>query len=590
MTAAYQTHGGDHLAEVLLRWSCPAIFTLCGGHISPILVAARSRGIAIVDVRDEATAVFAADAMGRLTGVPGIAAVTAGPGLTNTLTALQNAKQAQSPLVLLGGAAPTVLQGKGALQDIAQLPVVAPHVKWSRRISYCAQLLPALEEGLYQALTGVPGPVFLECPVDLLYPETTVRQWYLSSSGKSLMAKLTQLYLRWHLYRMFRPGSASPFSPGPRPVNRPYPQPDFRQLQWPDSRQLQHAVQFLNKAQRPLLLVGSQAVTDAVQAEQLAEVVTRLKIPCYLSGMARGLLGRSHPLHIRHQRRQALKETDCLILAGVPCDFRLDYGRSIAAKAKRIVLNRSRKDAFLNQRPHLWLAGPVVRSLQALADNYAPAASLLEWQTRLRQRDSLRSDEIASAAAACEQGINPVALFQLIDELAAPQATFIADGGDFVATAAYVLQARHPLGWLDPGVFGTLGVGAGFVLGVWQARPQEQIWLLLGDGASGFSLSEFDTFVRHGVPVIAVVGNDACWSQIARDQVKILHDPVGTTLARTDYHRVAEGFGATGILVKNIAEVGPALLQAQELASRGKPVLLNCWLAASDFREGSLSI
>ncbi|MBS2035757.1 thiamine pyrophosphate-binding protein [bacterium] len=569
-------HGGDRLAEVLARNGCPALFTLCGGHISPILSAARARGLRVLDVRDEATAVFAADAVGRLTGRPGVAAVTAGPGLTNTLTALKNAQLAQSPLVLLGGAAPTVLQGRGALQDIAQLPVVRPHVKWARRVRRSAELAPLLEEALVRAVEGVPGPVFLECPVDLLYPEATVRDWYLQGGGKSLSARLTRLYLRWHLYRMFRPGRPGRVEPAALPeINH---------------SALERALGLLLQARQPLLLVGSQALANAPEAGQLAESITRMGLPCYLSGMGRGLLGPQHPLQLRQQRRLALKETDCLVLAGVPCDFRLDYGRPINSRAQIISLNRSRHDAFLNRRPQVWVEGDAAQSLKELAGKLSPRPEWQGWLQTLRQRDQLREDEIQSKAAPAQGLVNALALCQAIEEMASPQALFVADGGDFVATAAYILRPRQPLSWLDPGVFGTLGVGAGFALGSCVARPGAEIWLLLGDGASGFSLSEFDTFVRHRIPVIAVVGNDACWSQIARDQVKILNDPVGTTLARTDYHKVAEGFGASGILVQGPDEVRPALTRARALASQGQPVLINCWLASSDFREGSLSM
>ena len=576
MSDSLPLHGGDRLAEVLSEKGCPALFTLCGGHISPILSAARARGLRIIDVRDEATAVFAADALGRLTGRPGVAAVTAGPGLTNALTALQNAQLAQSPLVLFGGAAPTVLQGRGALQDIAQLPVVRPHVKWARRIRRCAELAPALEEAFERAVSGVPGPVFLECPVDLLYPEATVRDWYLGGGGRSFRAKLTRLYLSWHLFQMFRPG------PPRRPRNS-----GPGSLDWPP---LDKVVHLLEQARRPLLLVGSQALANASGAHSMAESITRLGLPCYLSGMARGLLGADHANQLRQQRRLALKETDCLILAGVPCDFRLDYGRPINPRAKLVALNRSRRDAYLNRRPQLWVEADAGLCLNCLAGKISPRPEWRSWLESLRARDRLREDEIQSRATPSEGLVNALALCQAIEEAASPQAIFVADGGDFVATAAYILRPRQPLSWLDPGVFGTLGVGAGFALGSAVARPQAEIWLLLGDGASGFSLSEFDTFVRHQIPVIAVVGNDACWSQIARDQIKILKDPVGTTLARTDYHKVAEGFGAAGILVKTPEEVKPALAQARALAAQGRPVLLNCWLAGSDFREGSLSM
>jgi acetolactate synthase-1/2/3 large subunit len=174
--------------------------------------------------------------------------------------------------------------------------------------------------------------------------------------------------------------------------------------------------------------------------------------------------------------------------------------------------------------------------------------------------------------------------------IAAEDAVFVADGGDFVATASYILRPRSPLSWLDPGVFGTLGVGAGFTLGAALARPSAEHWLLWGDGASGYGLAELDSFVRHGIPAIAVVGNDAGWAQIAREQVKMLHDDVGTVLARTAYHEVAKGFGAEGIEVRRQAEVEPALQRARAIAASGRPVLVNVWLDKTDFREGSISM
>ena len=186
--------------------------------------------------------------------------------------------------------------------------------------------------------------------------------------------------------------------------------------------------------------------------------------------------------------------------------------------------------------------------------------------------------------------VNPLALLRAIEREAGENALFVADGGDFVATASYVLHPRGPLSWLDPGAFGTLGVGAGFAIGAATARPDRETWIIFGDGTCGFGLTEFDTFVRHGFPVIAVVGNDAAWMQIAREQVKMLEDDVGTVLARTAYHEVARGFGAEGLLVTRMDEIEGALKRARELARQGRPVLVNVWLDRTEFREGSLSM
>ena len=323
----------------------PVLFTLCGGHISPILSAAKARGIRIVDVRDEATAVFAADATARLSGRPGVAAVTAGPGITNTITALKNAQLAQSPLILLGGAAPTALQGRGALQDIDQRPLVEPHVKRFMKMRRVRDLGPAVAEAFALAQSGVPGPVFIECPVDLLYDEASIRQWYADAAGKgsSLPERALRWYLGRHAERMFG-GSREIKAPVVRALTTPLA-PASAQGRAGGARQ----------AQRPLIVIGSQAVVRAAEADALAQAVDRLGVPVYLSGMARGLLGRDHALQMRHARRQALREADCVLLAGVPCDFRLDYGRHVRRSATLVAANRSTRDARLNRRASLAL-------------------------------------------------------------------------------------------------------------------------------------------------------------------------------------------------------------------------------------------
>jgi acetolactate synthase-1/2/3 large subunit len=575
-------HGGDRVAEVLRAHGVELLFTLCGGHISPILTAAKARGIRVVDTRDEATAVFAADALARLTGTPGVAAVTAGPGLTNAITALKNAQLAQSPVVLLGGAAPTALQGRGALQDIDQRSLVAPHVKRFRKIVRVADLGPAVEEAFALAREGVPGPVFVECPVDLLYDESSIRKWYADAAGKgsSVPDRLLRWYLKRHVERMFAGSDA----PQPARVRAVLPSA-------PSDAAVGAAAAALARAERPLVVVGSQALALAGEAARIAAAVERLGVPVYLSGMARGLLGRDAPLQLRHQRRQALREADCVVLAGVPCDFRLDYGRHIRRRSTLIAANRSRREARMNRRPDIAATGDAGLFLQRLAGRMGGAGGRWQgWLGELRVRDRARDVEIEDRAAVRGEHVNPIAFFRALDACAGDDAVMVADGGDFVATASYIVRPRGPLGWLDPGVFGTLGVGAGFALGAALARPGREVWIIFGDGACGYGLAEFDTFVRHGIPVIAVVGNDASWAQIAREQMKLLHDEVGTALARTDYHAVAAGFGAEGIVVRTDAEVPAALGRARAAARAGRPVLVNVWLDRSDFREGSISM
>ncbi len=574
-------HGGDRIAAALEAHGVPVMFTLCGGHISPILVAAKARGIRIVDTRDEVTAVFAADATARLTGIPGVAAVTAGPGLTNTITALKNAQLAQSPVLLIGGAAPTALQGRGALQDIDQRPLIAPHVKLVKQVRRVADLGPAVTEALAAARSGIPGPVFIECPVDLLYEEATIRLWYADAAGKgtAIPDRALRWYLNRHASRLFA-GTRGPMVSSVTDVRLPHP----------GNRVIARAADALARAERPLLVIGSQSLAQATNAARLCAAVSRLGIPVYLSGMARGLLGSNHPLQMRHERRKALRESDCVVLAGVPCDFRLDYGKHVRRNATLIAANRSAKEARLNRTPTILALGDAGLFVEQLADRVAEKARRADWITALHERDQTRETGIDAQAAGAAGHVNPVAFFRALDRAAGENAVFVADGGDFVATSSYILRPRGPLTWLDPGVFGTLGVGAGFALGASLARKESEVWLLWGDGASGYGIAEFDTFVRHGIPVIAVVGNDAGWTQIAREQVKMLGDDVGTVLARTAYHDVARAFGAEGIEVRHANEVESALARARAFAAAGRPVLINVWLDRTDFREGSISM
>ncbi len=578
-------HGGDLVAEVLDRQGVRFLFTLCGGHISPILVSAKARGIRVVDTRHEATAVFAADAVARLTGVPGVAAVTAGPGVTNTITAIKNAQLAQSPVVLLGGATATLLTGRGALQDIDQMALVGPHVKLATQCKRVRELVPALERAFEVATSGVPGPVFVECPVDLLYDEATVREMIgakAASQTKGLADRALQLYLKAHLARVF--AGSKKVRVGPRV------QPEIPSA-FPSA--IERAAAMVGDAQRPVVVVGSQAMLRGPDlALRLREALERIGAPVYLSGMARGLLGARHPLLRRHKRGKALREADLVVLAGVPCDFRLEYGLSIGRKAKIVALNRSEDDAKKNRRPALALVADPCESLLGIAREIRRERDVVApWLDRLHTRDREREDEIATQAdAPTDGGVHPLRICRAIDERLPQDSVLVADGGDFVATASYTTAPRGPLSWLDPGVFGTLGVGAGFALGAKLVRPSAEVWLLWGDGSAGYGLSELDTFVRHELGVVAVVGNDASWAQIARDQVTILGDDVGTVLRRTDYDRVAEGFGGRGLAVRRAEEADAVLREAQAIAGRGTPVLVNVHLAASDFRKGSISM
>jgi len=576
-------NGGERIASVLRSHGVEFLFTLCGGHISPILKSAKDVGIRVIDVRHEATAVFAADAVGRITGVPGVAAVTAGPGATNTITAVKNAQLAQSPVVLLGGAAATVLKGRGALQDIDQLALFKPHVKWAHAVTRVRDLAPTMRKAFHTARSGVPGPVFVECPVDLLYDESVIREWYAASTphGNALSDRAVRAYLNHKARRLFAGSDAAADTTVAEVDSLP-----------PSRSVIADAAKRIANAERPLLIAGSQALVDSSQANAVAAAVDRMGIPVYLSGMARGLMGLSHPLHRRHQRRKALKEADLVLLAGVPSDFRLDYGRNVRSSACLISANRSRIDLKRNRRPDIGAIADAGLFLRQLADKLEPNVSARwnQWQELLLARDTERESEIDINASKSAEFINPVTLCRSIDAQLPDNSVIVADGGDFVGTASYIVKPRKPLSWLDPGVFGTLGCGAGFALGASLCHPDHEIWIMFGDGSVGYALAEFDTFARHKIPVIAVVGNDAGWTQIAREQVKMLDDDVGTVLSRSDYHEVAAALGGSGLLLQKADLAAACLEDAREAASNGVPVLVNAWLDRTDFREGSLSM
>jgi acetolactate synthase-like protein len=579
-----EINSGDIIGRVLREQGVKYLFTLCGGHISSILTGAKREGIRVIDVRDEANAVFAADAVGRITGTPGVAAVTAGPGVTNSITALKNAQLAQSPLILLGGAAPKFLKNKGALQDIDQVSLVKSITKMAINIRRNCDIIPVLEYAFDVCRSGVPGPVFIEFPVDLLYSESYVRRMYgvklESEQGGGVRSKLLDFYLKRHVDKMFacefedmQPGKARVISP------------DL------DDSRVSKAVELVAVSQKPVLIVGSQGMLHAAEIKKLAGAVELLGIPVFLAGMARGLMGRQHPLQMRHQRKKALKNADLVILAGMPCDFRLDYGRSFGSDTKIISVNRSKTDLRLNCRPDQAVLSDPFLFLCALAEVFTPEpADWQPWIQDLKHNDDEREKFITSTSEETTEFINPLFLLKKINEVIDDKSIIVADGGDFVGSAANILQPPGPLTWLDPGVFGTLGVGAGFALAAKLLQPESETWLIYGDGAAGFSLLEFDTFVRHKTPVIAVIGNDAGWSQIARDQVEIFGDDVATVLGRSDYHRVAEAFGGKGFRLEKPEDIGRVLQDARQAAAEGYPVLINALIGKTDFRKGSLSV
>lgn len=580
-------HGGELVAEVLKAHGVRFLFALAGGHISPVLVASEKVGIRVVDTRHEATAVFAADAVSRLSGRIGVAVVTAGPGVTNTVTAVKNAQMAESPLLLIGGAAASLQKGRGALQDIDQLSLFRTLCKVTISVRTVRDIVPTLRKAIATAQSGTPGPVFVELPIDVLYPFHVVQKEIGGTkSARGLRGKVVQWYLQNYIRNLFA-GAWDPRDVSPLPVKVPLATED----------EVQRCAELLSRATKPLVLVGSQAMLPPTPAEELRAALEALGVPCYLGGAARGLLPPNSPILLRQNRRDALREADLVLLAGAVCDFRLSYGRLFGRGAAIVAVNRDREQLLRNSdvfwKARLAVQGDAASFVVRLARSLPGYGCSGEWLQRLRERERSKEQENREKAAIpTEQHLNPLELLQRLDELLPPESLLVADGGDFVGTAAYIVRPRRPLAWLDPGPFGTLGVGGGFALGAKLCRPEAEVWVLYGDGSLGYSLMEFDTFVRHKVPVIALVGNDACWSQIAREQVALLGSGVACGLHYLDYHLVAEALGAKGFVVgrQDRERLDGVIRAAQDLCHRGHPVLLNALIGRTSFRDGAISV
>ncbi|XP_042906258.1 2-hydroxyacyl-CoA lyase 2 isoform X2 [Parasteatoda tepidariorum] len=582
-----ENHGGTLVAQVLKSHGVSHIFTLIGGHISPILIAAEKLGIKVIDTRHEVTCVFAADAFSRLSGKMGVAAVTAGPGVTNTITALKNAQMAETPLLLLGGAAATLLKGRGALQDIDQISLVKSICKYHKSVTSLRQIVPVLREAMKEAVSNTPGPVFVELPLNVLYPYKVVMQeMQIKENPKGFVQNITSMFLKTYLRYQFA-GAFDEQDTSPLPVS--YPKAS--------DNDINKCMELIAKSERPLILLGSQAMIPPTLSTSLKESLEHLNIPCFLGGMSRGLLGHKGNLHMRQKRREALKEADLVILAGTVCDFRLSYGRVLSSKSKIISVNRDaqqlKKNSGVFWNPDIAIQGSAPEFLIKLASKYSWGSAQNSWISKLRERDEATERQNEEKIVQSDSKyLDPIYLINQLEEVLPDNTILVADGGDFVATASYILRPRGPLKWLDPGAFGTLGVGAGFALGAKACNPDSNVVILYGDGSCGYSIVEYDTFARHKLPIAAIVGNDACWTQIAREQVPRFKSDVACNLSYTDYHKVVEPFGAKGFLLsgENKSTIKDTIKTALQLTEKGQSVLINVLIGKTNFRDGSISV
>ena len=570
-------HIGLDIGSFFKQKNISSVFTLCGGHISPILVGCEKENINIIQVRDEVSAVFAADAVSRLTDSVGVAIVTAGPGVTNTITAIKNAQMAQSPVLLIGGAAATLLKGRGSLQDIDQISLLKTYVKSAVSVKKTRDVIPTLANALNTATSGVPGPVFVELPIDLLYPEEDIRKEFINQLPKSgYFGKIAHWYVERHLNDLF---SSKKSSIKVKPVK------EFKL----DQRKIDKAALAIVKAKKPVFLLGNQVTQNKEFLPMCLKSIDKLSVPTFTSGMARGCFGSSDKYFFRHNRKHALKNADVVLTLGIPLDFRLGYGFSINKDATLIAVNKSKEDLNKNRKPDIGIHADPSRIMHEIGKIINPP-SCKEWIKELTGLEEKRETEILQFSKYETDFVNPVHLCKTIDKFIDEESILVADGGDFVGTASYTIRPRSALGWLDPGPFGTLGVGGGFAIGAKSSFPKKEVWVFYGDGASAYSLAEFDTLCRHKLPVIAIIGNDASWQQIAREQKQMLGSNIGTELAFNAYEKVVEGYGGKGYYVENHDTLDETLKRAKEDAKLGYPVLVNIKISKSDFRKGSISV
>ena len=570
-------HIGLDIGSFFKQKNISSVFTLCGGHISPILVGCEKENINIIQVRDEVSAVFAADAVSRLTDSVGVAIVTAGPGVTNTITAIKNAQMAQSPVLLIGGAAATLLKGSGSLQDIDQISLLKTYVKSAVSVKKTRDVIPTLANALNIATSGVPGPVFVELPIDLLYPEEDIRKEFINQLPKSgYFGKIAHWYVERHLNDLF---SSKKSSIKVKPVK------EFKI----DQRKIDKAALAIVKAKKPVFLLGNQVTQNKEFLPMCLKSIDKLSVPTFTSGMARGCFGSSDKYFFRHNRKHALKNADVVVTLGIPLDFRLGYGFSINKDATLIAVNKSKEDLNKNRKPDIGIHADPSRIMHEIGKIFNPP-SCKEWIKELSGLEEKRETEILQFSKYETDFVNPVHLCKTIDKFIDEESILVADGGDFVGTASYTIRPRSSLGWLDPGPFGTLGVGGGFAIGAKSSFPKKEVWVFYGDGASAYSLAEFDTLCRHKLPVIAIIGNDASWQQIAREQKQMLGSNIGTELTFNAYEKVVEGYGGKGYYVENHDTLDETLKRAKEDAKLGYPVLVNIKISKSDFRKGSISV
>ncbi len=522
-------------AATLKAAGVECIFTLSGGHVMGIYDGCIDEGIRVVDVRHEQAAVHAADAWARLhPGRVGVAVLTAGPGVTDGVTGVANAWRANSPIVVIGGQGPFSNLRRGSLQEMDHVSVMRPISKWADACYQTERIGEYLELAIRTALSGVPGPAFLEIPMDTLHSPVDLEA-----------VPVPQ-------FRDYRVASTSA----------------------PD--RLETAADLIAAADRPMVMAGT-SLKWSEGGPALQRFAELLELPAYTNGMARGLLPMDHPQFFNRTRRDALARTDLVVLAGTALDFRMKFGRSIPVDARIVQLDLDETLVGQNRTADVGLVGNLGANLDALSEllQQGPdSPNFAAWSAELRAGEEQATAALAAQLDSDEVPIDPLRLCREIADAVTDDMIVIGDGGDIVAQASKVLRVPKAGAWMDPGPLGTLGVGMPFALAAQIAHPDKRVVIVYGDGAFGLNGFEYDTAVRFGLPIVGIVGNDAAWGQMMRPQAMIYGEDrlVATELTATRYDLIVEAMGGHGEHVTAPDQIAPAIERA--LAS-GRPALVN---------------
>ncbi len=524
-------HGGRLVAKRLKAHGVTKLFTLSGGHLFSIYDGCREEGVEIVDVRHEQSAGFAAEGWAKATREPGVCALTAGPGVTNGMSAFASAQMNGSPLLALGGRAPAQRWGMGSLQEIDHVPFVAPVTKLARTAEATEAIPSLVDAALAAALTPPSGPTFIDFPMDQVFMESDVD------------------------------------------ADAPASVPDPAGMPAPDGDALDRAAELLRSASRPVVMAGT-GLYWAHGEHSLRALCDELSVPVFLNGLARGCVAADHPMFFSRARGAGLKGADVALVIGVPMDFRLGFGGSFGDETQIVVIDSARPDRRPPREVAAELYGGVAATLDALrAAAAGGSAERASWLSSLRETENEKrageQDDLADSRAP----LHPMRVYGELAQVLDRNAIVIGDGGDFVSFAGRMIDTYEPGCWMDPGPYGCLGAGPGAALAAKLAHPDRQVCLLLGDGAFGFAGMEFDTYVRHGVPVVGVMGNNGIWG-LEKHPMEFLY---GYSVAAElqpgcRYDEVVRALGGHGELVTTPDELRPALERA---FSSGKPALVN---------------